>query len=56
MTVLTGRMSAEVKPFEVAPELGPTGKQMISIRGLLEWAFATECAQLDYDELEAASS
>jgi len=33
------------------------GKQIISVRGLLEWAFGTEYASLDYDEIgETAGS
>lgn len=32
------------------------GREIISVRGLLEWAFATECAQLDFDELEAVAN
>jgi len=30
------------------------GREIISVRGLLEWAFAVECATLDYDEVGAA--
>lgn len=30
------------------------GREVISVKRLLEWAFATECAQLDYDEVGAA--
>ncbi|MEP2782335.1 MAG: hypothetical protein ABJO67_03380 [Pseudoruegeria sp.] len=30
------------------------GREIISIQGLLEWAFAVECATLDYDEVGAA--
>jgi hypothetical protein len=30
------------------------GREVISIKGLLEWAFATECATLDYDEIGVA--
>lgn len=36
---------------------GPTddrGRQIISVKGLLEWAFATECAGLDCDEIGTA--
>ncbi|WP_168797958.1 hypothetical protein [Pacificoceanicola onchidii] len=30
------------------------GREIISIKRLLEWAFATECATLDFDEVGAA--
>lgn len=30
------------------------GREIISVRSLLEWAFAVECATLDYDEVGAA--
>lgn len=32
-----------------------TGRELISVRLLLEWAFATECADLDYDEIGAVA-
>lgn len=32
-----------------------TGKQNISITGLLHWAFARECARVDFDELANSS-
>ncbi|MFY0619035.1 hypothetical protein [Shimia sp.] len=32
-----------------------TGRELISVKGLLEWAFATECATLDYDEIGEVS-
>lgn len=31
-----------------------SGREIISVKGLLEWAFAVECASLDYDEVGAA--
>ncbi|MEQ8292499.1 MAG: hypothetical protein RIA08_09855 [Roseovarius sp.] len=33
---------------------GETGKELISVRGLLEWAFGVEFASLEYDEVSAA--
>ncbi|MEQ5872586.1 hypothetical protein J4E08_22245 [Sagittula sp. NFXS13] len=32
--------------------LGPDGREVVSVRLLLEWAFASECASIDFDELE----
>lgn len=29
----------------------PSGRELISVRALLEWAFAVECASLDHDEV-----
>lgn len=34
--------------------LDESGREIISIKSLLEWSFATECASLDYDEVSAA--
>lgn len=31
-----------------------TGREIISIRALLQWAFANECASLDFDEVGSA--
>lgn len=39
----------------VARPKDESGREMISIKGLLEWAFATECATLDYDEIGEVS-
>ena len=33
--------------------VAPDGRLLISVRGLLEWAFAVECANLDFDEVGA---
>ena len=48
-------MMMRPKPELPVSPTGQSGKIMIGIRGLLEWAFATECAQLDYDEVEASA-
>lgn len=31
--------------------LGESGRELVSVRLLLEWAFATECASLDFDDI-----
>jgi len=48
-------MNVMTAPQGSTPSLGPTGKPLIGARALLEWAFATECAGLDYDEIGATS-
>lgn len=35
--------------------LAADGREIVGVRQLLEWAFASECAQLDYDEVGEAS-
>ncbi|WP_136440325.1 hypothetical protein [Pacificoceanicola onchidii] len=53
-----GKGEAALRALELAD--GPTralddsGREIISVRSLLEWAFATECATLDFDEVGAA--
>lgn len=50
-------MMHKIGPMRAAAALSPerprdaSGREMISIRGLLEWAFAVECASLDHDEV-----
>ncbi len=50
-----GKLRAKSK-VEIEPKRRTTssGREIISIKDLLEWAFATECATLDFDEIGEA--
>ena len=43
------RQDTDIRPRDAA------GRELISVRGILEWAFATECASLDHDEVGAVA-
>lgn len=52
-------MHFQNQPREVPPHIDRPrdehGRELISIKALLEWAFAVECASLDYDEVGESS-
>ena len=43
----------EIRAVTKARPKDATGREIVSVRRLLEWAFATECATLDFDEVGA---
>ncbi len=54
MMEIRGPMAADCVVAEPRPR-AEDGRELISVKGLLEWAFAVECASLDLDEVGAVS-